>query len=208
MSKSRVVAAAAAFACLLLIACGSSSGESATTTTASGAPTPSDDQNAEQIASAEAFVDAFYSFDPDALAATLSSAPGSVARMLSYQGWAEGGNYKVLERHGCQVVSVDYVECPVTVEDDLLLNLGSDFKVTDQFNLSFEGPSIIFVTTKSDDPALVSEAFDWVFKNHPEFADGPCVGYEVNELETPQECAVAVTTAFKEFAASDEFPGN
>ena len=48
--------------------------------------------------------------------------------------------------------------------------------------------------------------FDWVFVNHPEFADGPCVGFEIDDLETPQECAVAVTTAFKEFAASDEFP--
>jgi hypothetical protein len=201
---------AAAAACLLILAsCGSPRGESVTTTTASaGAPTAGDDQNPEQIASAEAFVDAFYSFDADALAATLSSAPDSRAAMLSYQGWAEGGNYKVLERHGCQVVSVDYVECPVTVEDDLLLNLGSDFKVTDQFNLRFEGPSIISVTTESDDPELVSQAFDWVFVNYPEFADGPCVGYEVNDLATPQECAVAVTTVFKEFASSDEFPGN
>ncbi len=126
--------------------------------------------------------------------------------MLSYQGWAEGGHYKVLTRHGCQVISQNYVECPVTVEDDLLLNLGSDFKVTDQFNLRFDGESIISVTTESDDPPIVGQAFDWVFLNYPEFADGPCAGFEVDDLETPQECAEAVTTAFKEFAASDEFP--
>ena len=161
-----------------------------------------------QIANAEAFVDAFYAFDPAALAETLSQAPDSAAGMLSYQGWAEGGHYKVLKRHGCQVIADNYVECPVTVEDDLLLNLGSDFKVTDQFNLRFDGPSIVSVTTESDDPAIVGKAFDWVFVNYPEFADGPCAGFEVDDLETPQECAVAVTTAFKTFAASDEFPDN
>lgn len=206
-----MIAPAVVWACLLLGACAPTNGESAiesATESTAVTDTSSGDvgQDSEQLANAEAFVDAFYSFDPDALVASLSSAPDSVASMLSYQGWAEGGHYKVLTRHGCQVVSTEYVECPVTVEDDLLLNLGSDFKVTDQFNLRFEGPSIVSVTTESDDPAIVGQAFDWVFVNHPEFADGPCAGFEIDDLETPQECAVAVTTAFEEFAASDEFP--
>lgn len=189
----------------LVSGCGSSE-PVPTTTVVADTVTSEGDRESRQIANAEAFIDAFYSFDPDVLAATLSQAPESATAMLSYQGWAEGGNYKVLTRHGCRVVSKDYVECPVTVEDDLLLNLGSDFKVTDQFNLRFNGPSIISVTTESDDPPIVGQAFDWVFMNYPEFADGPCTGFEVDDLETPQACAVAVTTAFKEFAASDEFP--
>jgi hypothetical protein len=197
MTDFRTIVAAATSMILFLSACGSA-----------GSPDPTDVEGSGQVAAAEAFVDAFYSFDATALGEILVSAPESRASILSYQGWAEGAHYKVLERHGCEIVSPDYVECPVTVEDDLLLSLGSDFKVTDQFNIHFDGPSIVSVTTGSNDPEIVALAFEWVFANRAEFADGPCRGYEDDDLETPQACAVAVTTAFREFAASDDFPGS
>jgi hypothetical protein len=50
------------------------------------------------IAAAEAYVDAFFSFDPDELNAVLASAEESAPKMLFYQGWAKGGNYEVVKR--------------------------------------------------------------------------------------------------------------
>jgi len=43
---------------------------------------------------AEAFVDAFYSFEPNRLEDALSHAAESVPSIIFYQGWAEGGNYE------------------------------------------------------------------------------------------------------------------
>jgi hypothetical protein len=58
----------------------------------------SDGQN---ISVAEAFIDAFYSFDPDPLLAAMTSAEESIASIVFYQGWAEGGNYQVVTRKPC-----------------------------------------------------------------------------------------------------------
>ena len=55
------------------------------------------------VATAESFIDAFYSYDPDLLRAALSSAEGSAASILFYQGWAEGGNYEVVKRMPCKL---------------------------------------------------------------------------------------------------------
>ena len=38
-------------------------------------------------------------------------------RLLYYQGWAEGGNYIVLERVPCAMEEANKVACPVTVQD-------------------------------------------------------------------------------------------
>jgi hypothetical protein len=162
---------------------------------------------AEQIAAAETFIDAFYSFDPAALEETLAAANESAPRILAYQAWAEGAHYKVLERAGCATIGPDVVECPVTVEDDLLLALESDFKVTDVFTLTFDGEDIIAVDTGSDDPAIVGQGFEWVFSNDPELLEGACEGFAQGVLVNGGDCARAVVDGLREFAASEDFPG-
>ena len=61
------------------------------------------DGSVENLAVAEKFVDAFYSFDRAPLQAILSSATeASRGKILFYQGWAEGGHYRVIKRSPCQ----------------------------------------------------------------------------------------------------------
>ena len=55
----------------------------------------------QNIATAESFVDAFYSFEQSALRGALKSAEDSFPSILYYQGWAEGGNYTVFNRMPC-----------------------------------------------------------------------------------------------------------
>ena len=88
-----------------------------------------DDTN---VGAAEAFVDAFYSFDPPRLEAILSSAEASMPQIAYYQGWAEGGNYQVVNRMPCTSDSATLVSCSITVKDDLMGALGIDFDVTVQ----------------------------------------------------------------------------
>ena len=82
------------------------------------------------LAKAESFIDAFYSFDPVELRAFLSKAEESAPSIIYYQGWAKGGNYKVLNRKPCEISDLNSVKCSITVEDDPILALGIDFKVT------------------------------------------------------------------------------
>lgn len=162
---------------------------------------------AAQITAAESFIDAFYSFDPAALEETLAAAEESAPRILGYQAWAEGAHYKVLERAGCETTGPNLVECPVTVEDDLLLALGSDFKVTDVFTISFDGTDIIAVQTGSNDPEIVRQGFNWVFANDPELLGGTCEGFGAGVPVNGGDCARAVVAGLREFAASEDFPG-
>ena len=158
-----------------------------------------------KLATAEAFVDAFYSYDPDQLEVILSSASKAKPSILFYQGWAEGANYKVLNRMPCEVKG-EVIGCSITVRDDLLLALGSDFNVTDRFDLTFSGESIVNVTTDSDDPELVHTAIERVFDNQPGLAGGACIGY-FDGGPTPGDCARAVVQGLLDFAARDDFPG-
>ena len=50
--------------------------------------------------SAEAFIDAFYSYDP-ALLASVMDAGEEGDRILYYQAWAEAANYKIKKRKPC-----------------------------------------------------------------------------------------------------------
>ena len=77
--------------------------------------------NQENIFAAEGFIDAFYSFDSTELKSALSSAEESIPSIVYYQGWAEGGNYEVVNRVPCKVKSVDLISCSITVKDDLML---------------------------------------------------------------------------------------
>lgn len=154
----------------------------------------------DRLAQAEAFIDAFYSFDRATLAPMLESAADSAPVLLYYQGWAEGGNYRIIERKPCVVAESDTVSCAIMVEDDPVLALGIDFKVTDTFTFSFEGARIVAVETNSNDQQIYYDAFAWVTSEMPEVMTGPCQGFFADG-PTPQACARAMTEGYRRFAA-------
>lgn len=49
-------------------------------------------------------------------------------RSLFYQGWAQGGNYEVVERFPCVQSKAETIDCSITVKDDLMGALGIDFE--------------------------------------------------------------------------------
>src|SRR5688572_3624967 len=74
-------------------------------------PDPVGGEINEQLATADAFIDAFYSFDPRRLDALLGHAAKSKPAILYYQGWAEGGNYKIKDRKPCTPAGANSVAC-------------------------------------------------------------------------------------------------
>lgn len=162
--------------------------------------------NDADIKRAEAMIDAFYSFDPEQLAAFLAAAPGSRANLLYYQGWAEGGHYEIVQRSPCRWTSEGTIACPITVRDDPVLALGTGFNVTDTFHITFDDGEIVAVETTSNDQPIYYQAREWVMREMPEVMDGPCKGY-YDGGTTPADCARAMTEGYRRFAESDEFPG-
>jgi len=163
-----------------------------------------------EIERAEAMIDAFYPFYPfypDRLAPFLIAAAGSRADLLYYQGWAEGGHYEIVARSPCQWEPGDTIACPVTVRDDPVAALGTNFNVTDTFHIVFDDDRIVAVETTSDDPPIYYQARDWVMREMPEVMKGPCKGYYAGGT-TPEDCARAMTESYRRFAKSDELPGN
>lgn len=158
---------------------------------------PGADKN---LATAEALIDAFYSFDAAQLAPLLGDAQPSAAALGFYQGWAEGGNYRVLQRQDCVAESAAVVTCAITVEDDPVLALNLDFKVTDTFKMTFEGTALVAVDNSSNDKPIYYEAYEWVVANMPEVMAGPCQGFFVDG-PTPAECARAMTAGYRAFAS-------
>lgn len=150
------------------------------------------------LAAAEAFIDAFYSFDSDRLKEALSSAQESIPEIVYYQGWAEGGNYAIVNRMPCEVKSAREARCSITVKDDLLGALGLAFQATDTFHLSFSDGKIVRVQTSSNDPELFDEALEWVRHEYPQLLSGACLGF-FDGGPTPRECAQAVVRGFAEF---------
>ena len=148
-----------------------------------------------QLAYAESFIDAFYSFDPAQLAPLMAAAEESRPRLLYYQGWAEGGNYIVLERVPCAMEEANKVACPVTVQDDPVVALTTGFNVTDTFHLTFEDETLVAVDTSSNDQPIYYEARKWVEANMPEVMSGPCKNRN-SEDATPGDCARAMTKGY------------
>lgn len=135
---------------------------------------------ASRLAAAEAFVDAFYSFDPARLSAAMAGAPESLPRISYYQGWAEGGNYTIVQRMPCRVEDPYQVSCSVTVRDDLIQALGTGLDVTDTFEFD--------------------QAMEWVQSERADLVDGPCRdAFEGGT--TPGECVRAMVQGFREYAA-------
>jgi hypothetical protein len=157
----------------------------------------------QNLEASERFIDAFYSFSPERLRATLQFAEPSMASILYYQGWAEGGNYSVVERHGCEVRGSEVV-CPVTVKDDLMTALGIEFDVTDTFHLAVDGGRIRSVKTSSNDLDAFRDAEAWVWKERPELVDTPCSGY-FESGETPGDCVRAMVRGYRAYTETDEY---
>ena len=154
---------------------------------------------------AEAFIDAFYSFDSAKLQAALSSAKDSVPFISYYQVWAKGGNYKIVNRMPCRVKEPMLVYCSITVKDDLMGALGVDFNVTDTFHISFSDGKIISVRTSSNDLPVFSDALEWVKKNLPDLIEKPCRGF-FDGGPTPGDCVRAMVEGYGRFSVSADFP--
>ena len=159
------------------------------------------DETEAKLAAAEAFIDAFYSWDPDALVQDFSTG-ADTAFITYYQGWAEGGNYEVLNR-SCELRG-SAVVCPVTVRDDIAQVLDIGFDVTDTFTLLFREGEISMVNTSSDDPSVVGAMFNWIRLNRAEVFDGPCDGM-FDDGPTPADCARAFVELAEEFTLTDEY---
>lgn len=130
----------------------------------------------------------------------MSAAPGSLPRLLYYQGWAEGGNYEVLRRRPCRFDKAGEVRCDVTVRDDLIAALRTGFDVTDTFHVAFKGGRIVGVRNSSNDPPEFDQALGWLRRERPDLLDGPCRGFFAGG-PTPGECVRAVVKGFADFAA-------
>ena len=157
----------------------------------------------KNVAAANEFIDAFYSFNSDELESTLAYAEESKPSILYYQGWAEGGNYEIIERHPCVARNDSLVLCPVTVKDDLIGALEIDFYVTDTFHVTVKKGRILSVTTSSNDPPLFYEARDWVRQNRPELIEEPCRGIGEGG-PTPGECVRAMVKGYTEYVAIEK----
>jgi hypothetical protein len=153
------------------------------------------------LAAAELYVDAFYSFDPEALKGVLASAEESLPKMLYYQGWAEGGNYEVVKRFPCAQGNDETIGCSITVKDDLISALGIDFNVTDTFHVTVVDDEIVNVTNSSNDPQAYYDAEEWVRKNRPELIALPCEGF-FDGGPTPGDCVRAMVSGYVEYESN------
>ena len=153
---------------------------------------------AQDLKTAEAMIDAFYSFEPTQLEPFLTDAVEASPRIMYYQGWAEGGNYKVLSRAPCAETEDHKIACPITVQDDPVLALKTGFNVTDTFTLTFADKKIINVETSSNDQPIYYEARKWVQANKPDIMNGPCKG-QSDKTGSAQDCARAMTRGYAEF---------
>lgn len=128
------------------------------------------------------------------------AARGFMPDILYYQGWAEGGNYVVLQRKPCLYVKANEVSCGVTVKDDLVPALGSGYHVTDTFHFAFRDARIVKVWNSSDDPPEFHRAMEWLRSERPEIFSGPCRGMWEGG-PTPQACVRAIVKGFGDFTA-------
>ena len=155
---------------------------------------------------AEAFIDAFYSFESETLAPLLEFADSSADSILYYQAWAEGGNYKVMNRGECKFTDQGTVKCPITVEDDLVLALKTDFLVTDTFEITFVDSEIGKIETSSNDQPIYYEARDWVKANRPEVMQTVC-NEMWKKVENAGDCVRAMHEGYKAYYDSIEESG-
>ena len=153
---------------------------------------------ASPLVAAEAVLDAFYSFDPTRLRTAMADAPTSMPQILYYQGWAQGGNYVVLDRRPCRFENSLKISCDITVKDDLIAALRTGYHVTDTFHFKLQGGRIASIATSSNDPPEFEQALDWLRRERPDVMAGPCRGIFAGG-PTPQDCVRAVVKGFENF---------
>jgi hypothetical protein len=154
----------------------------------------------ENLAIANHYVDAFYSFNSDSLKSLLSEATESQPNILYYQKWAECGHYIILKRDAYGGKNDSVVVVPVTVKDDLMAALKIDFNVTDTFHIVIKDKRIRSITNSSNDPDEYYKAKKWVKENRADLIDKPCEGIW-NGGPTPCECIRGMLKGFGEYAA-------
>ena len=180
-----------------LLACTALGAQAATGTNVAGA----------RLATAEAFIDAFYSFDLPRLRHAMADAPGSMGDTLYYQQWAEAGHYVVLKRQPCRIAKPNEVVCAVTVKDDLVPALGSTFHVTDNFHFAFRQARIVKVWNSSDDPPEFHHGMEWLRRERPGIFTGACRGIWEGG-PTPKDCVRAIVKGLADFTALGQPSGN
>lgn len=174
---------------------------------------------AADVARAERFLDALYSFDQDAMLATL--APGSRAEefVTYYLGFAKGANYDVTFRQPCVFDEggvTGKVTCVVTVENDLTRTLGVTESVSAWFTFYATDQGITLVEedgaapTVGSDEALadgvageeMTAGLKWVYETYPELRayEGAC--WKIFDGgPTPEACAIALVAALEQYAS-------
>lgn len=160
-------------------------------------------EGADQIVSAdliaaETFIDAFYSWDEQALATSVSQASKDAPQVLYYQAWAEAGNYAIQTRRPCARAVDGRIECPITVTDDLGGALG--YVATDTFHLDIQAGQIVGVEFTADDPPVFQAVFDWMSEDRPAVFTGPCKDMFTGG-PTPAECVRAVVQGAQDYMA-------
>lgn len=163
------------------------------------------DADPANLARAEAALDAFYSWDGEALAEQLGAAEGNQAA-LYYQRWAEAAHYVIEERRPCTTTARATIECAITVRDDFGSALG--YMATDTFAFEFESEAgdaaLNRIEFEGDDPPVFIALFAWIRFYRPEVLTGPCH----NMFEggaTPADCSRAVAASASDFAAWSVF---
>lgn len=151
---------------------------------------------AEDLATAEAFIDAFYSWDTERLVGTLHPTlpPEERDAIIYYQGWAQGGNYAVRNRHPCSMNTS--ISCAITVTDDFGETLG--YTATDTFVVKVTEGLVSNVTFTGDDPPIFDLLIEWIGQEQPHVLMGPCKDLFAGGT-TPGACARAVAEAAREY---------
>ena len=158
-----------------------------------------DDHPTPNVDLVEAFIDAFYSFDPEPLGELLEESGDTRDGMLFYQGWAQGGNYIVMKRRPCKQLDDGKVRCSITVQDDLVLALGIDFDVTDTFTLTIEDGAITTIDLSTDDPKLYHDARHWVWSNRRDLVGEACDG-DSGATPDPKLCVRNALEGYRAYA--------
>lgn len=144
---------------------------------------------------AEAVIDAFYTFEPDQLSATLHTSADQTARILYYQAWAQAANYEIKTRRTC-TLDANIYSCRITVTDDFGKTMG--YTATDTFQLTMQSQQVVGVSFEGDDPPIFDELLGWIQTNRPEVLSGPCLAF-FDGGTTPRECSRAVVTSARAF---------
>ncbi len=156
----------------------------------------SNGESNQNLLLAEGFIDAFYSWSPNALGHKLAKAPQDRDRTLYYQAWAEAGDYQIQTRRPCFATSSTNVECAITVTDNIGAALG--YIATDTFKLTFARNNLVGVSFTSDDPPILQALFSWLKVERPEVFSGPCKDLFAGGT-TPGACIRAVVQGAKDY---------